>query len=59
MTSTGYRISALISKGEPAARPTVQTGMGQDSTVVTVEGKQTTKQTKRQILQCVDAIQWT
>ena len=56
MTSTGYRISALISKGEPAARPTVQTGMGQDSTVVTVEGKQGTK---RQILQCVDAIQWT
>lgn len=35
MTSRGYRILTLISKGEPAARPTVHTGMGQDSTVVT------------------------
>lgn len=35
MTSTGYRISTFSSKGEPAAGPTVQTGIGHDSTVVT------------------------
>lgn len=43
MTSRGYRILTLSSKGEPAARPTVHTGSGYDNTVVTMETRRVLK----------------